>query len=214
MGNKIIHIIDDEPVIRESISEWLSKKYDVFSYSSGEEYLAALKQFNLKDQQYTCILLDFQMPGMNGLELQDALMRLSSKFSIIFMSDNANQSDMIDAWHGGAIDCLLKPYNPAKINEILEKHFIRMEESAYKHSLHDRVLSEVPIQITRREAQVLLLLGEGHSQIGVAQKLGISLNTVKMYRSFLKNKLDINTLSELIRYCDKYKKSIEKIANK
>lgn len=212
MNNKRIHIVDDELVIRESISGWLSKKYEVFSYASGEEYLEATKKFNPKDQALTCLLLDFQMTGINGVELQNQLKHLNANFSIIFMSGNAHQSDIIDAWHGGAIDFLLKPFSPIKINELLDKQFSLMEQHTYIGSKSESLIPEVGISITRREAEVLLLLGGGSSQREVGQQLGISINTVKMYRSFLKDKLGLNTLTELIRYCDSHLKSIKKIA--
>ena len=211
MNNRKIYIIDDEPVIRESIGRWLSKKYEVFSYASGEEYLEATKKFNPKDQALTCILLDFQMPGMNGVELQTKLKHLNSNFSIIFMSGNARQSDIIDAWHGGAIDFILKPFTPIKINELLEKQFSSMEERASTASKIENSRPDIKIPITRREAEVLLLLGSGNSQLEVGQQLGISLSTVKMYRAFLKDKLGLNTLTELIRYYDSNLKAIEKI---
>ena len=214
MISKRIHIVDDESIIRESISDWLSQKYEVFSYASGEEYLDATKKFDAKDQALTCILLDFQMPGLNGVELQAQLKHLNANYSIIFMSGNAHQSDIIDAWHGGAIDFLIKPFAPIKINELLEKQFNLMEERASINLKIGRLRSEDQIPITRREAQVLLLLSGGSSQLEVGQRLGISLSTVKMYRSFLRNKLGLNTLAELIRYCDRHLKLIEKIASR
>ncbi|MBU3638746.1 response regulator transcription factor [Polynucleobacter sp. AP-RePozz3-80-G7] len=212
MINKRIHIVDDELVIRESIGGWLSKKYEVFSYASGEEYLEATKKFNPKDQTLTCLLLDFQMTGINGVELQNQLKHLDANFSIIFMSGNAHQSDIIDAWHGGAIDFLLKPFSPIKINELLDKQFSLMEQRTDIDSKIESLSPDVKISITRREAEVLLLLGSGSSQREVGHQLGISLNTVKMYRSFLKDKLGLNTLTELIRYYDSHLKAIEKIA--
>ncbi len=214
MNLKRIHIIDDELVIRESMSEWLSKNYEVHTFSSAEKYLKAMDQFDQGDAIPTCILLDFQMPGINGVELQKTLKRLNSKFPIIFMSGNALQADIIDAWRGGAFDFILKPFGPSKINEILDNQFILMEKSiTYNDKATDRK-PEIHIPITRREAQILLLLGKGHSQLEVAQQLGISLNTVKMYRSFLRDKLDLNNLAELIQFFNKHQESIEKIANK
>ena len=207
-----IHIIDDEPVIRESISGWLSKKYEVLSFASAEDYLDAMQKMDSNDQVDTCILLDFQMLGINGVELQNKLKQLNHKFPIIFMSGNAHQSDIIDAWHGGAIDFLLKPFSPTKINEVLEKQFKLMKDGFGSSTTVDSLQEEISLPITRREAQVLLLLGNGKSQLEVAQTLGISLSTVKMYRTFLKDKLALNTLTELIRYCDSHQKSIKKIA--
>lgn len=208
-----IHIIDDEPVIRESISGWLSKKYEVLSFASAEDYLDAVQKMDPNDQSDTCILLDFQMLGVNGVELQNKLKQLNHQFPIIFMSGNAHQWDIIDAWHGGAIDFLLKPFSPIKITEVLERQFNLMKDGLEKSTAITSQQEEINLPITRREAQVLLLLGNGQSQLEVAHNLGISLSTVKMYRTFLKDKLALNSLAELIRYCDSHQKSIEKIAS-
>lgn len=208
-----IHIIDDEPVIRESISGWLSKKYEVLSFACAEDYLDAVQKMDPNDKADTCILLDFQMLGINGVELQNKLKQLNHQYPIIFMSGNAHQSDVIDAWHGGAIDFLLKPFSPTKMNEVLERQFNLMKDGLESSTTLTSHQEEITPPITRREAQVLLLLGNGKSQLEVAHNLGISLSTVKMYRTFLKDKLALNSLTELIRYCDSHQKSIEKIAS-
>ena len=203
---KRIHIIDDEPVVRKSISQWLSRKYEVETFASGKEYLSKLAYFNSDAPISTCILIDFQMPELNGIELQKALKLINNKYPIIFMSGNALQGDIIEAWRGGAIDFLLKPFGPKQIIEIIDKQFL----------LHDQNSPSINIAlpITKREAQVLVLIGRGGSQKDVADELQISINTVKMFRGFLKDKLGLRSLAELIRFYEKNKCAIEHIANK
>jgi FixJ family two-component response regulator len=152
------------------------------------------------------------MPGMNGVELQRTLKKNNLEFPIIFMSGNAQQSDVIDAWHEGAVDFILKPFTAAKISHSLEKLFIaaKKNQGDVQPLPHHQVTTDLPI--TSREAQVLLLLGKGYQQQEVAEILGLSLRTVKMYRTSLKNKLSLNTLMELGRYYDKHQLSIEKLA--
>jgi DNA-binding NarL/FixJ family response regulator len=128
------------------------------------------------------------------------------------MSGNAKQSDVIDAWHGGAVDFILKPFTAGKISSSLEKLFSTAAQNQLKIKSSEDNQPEIDLPITQREAQVLLLLGKGHEQQEVAEILGLSLRTVKMYRTFLKNKLGLHTLMELGRYYDKYQASIEKIA--
>ena len=74
------------------------------------------------------------------------------------------------------------------------------------------MINEQDIPISQREAEVLILLGQGHRQNEVSEKLGITLRTVKMHRASLKNKLNLNTLVELTRYCDEHLPSIDRIA--
>jgi FixJ family two-component response regulator len=210
--NRVI-IVDDDLDVRDGLEAWLTQDYQVDNFDSAKSFLSAITNFDYEDGVPTCILLDFQMPGINGVELQQSLKQINIEFPIIFMSGNAKQSDVIDAWHGGAVDFILKPFTPAKISSSLERLFAnaKLNRVKTKSSTDNQLLMDLPI--TQREAQVLLLLGKGHEQQEVAEILGISLRTVKMYRTFLRNKLNLHTLMDLARYYDKYLASIEKMAS-
>jgi FixJ family two-component response regulator len=209
--NRVI-IVDDDLDVRDALEAWLTQDYQVDNFDSAESFLSALSNFDFKDGVPTCILLDFQMPGMNGVELQQNLKHINIEFPIIFMSGNAKQSDVIDAWHGGAVDFILKPFTPAKISSSLEKLFTIAKQNQVKLKSSTGNQLQIDLPITQREAQVLLLLGKGHEQQEVAEILGLSLRTIKMYRSFLRNKLNLHTLMDLGRYYDKYQASIEQLA--
>lgn len=213
LKNSKVIIIDDEPIVRAGLENWLSRDYKVQSFDSAKSFLSAFQQFEFEDGIPTCILLDFQMPGMNGVELQESLKVLNADFPIIFMSGNAQQADIIDAWRGGAVDFVLKPFTPTQVTNALEKHFnaIQLKDTTPSISKDD---DQIEIPITKREAEVLLLLGNGYRQPEVAQSLGISIRTVKMYRTFLRDKLGLNTLGELIKYCQHHEDSITRIAKK
>ena len=115
-------------------------------------------------------------------------------------------------WYGGAIDFILKPFSAEKVSKVLEKTFsdIQSKNTAGISVMQEQTIIDIPI--TQREAQVLLLLTKGHQQNEVAQTLGLSLRTIKLYRSNLKIKLSLNNLVELTKYGEKYALSIEKIA--
>ena len=199
--SKII-IVDDESVIREGLQDWLSHDYRVFAFDSAESFLSSLT--SIQDEAPTCILLDLQMPGMTGIELQNELKMQNIQFPIVFMSGNAQQSDIIDAWQGGAVDFLLKPFTASQVSSKLAK--------ALNSDVLGKAEDATDIPITKREAQVLLLLGQGRQQHEVAQSLNLSLRTVKMHRTSLKNKLGLNTLMELARFYDEHYPAISKIA--
>lgn len=207
-------LVDDEAVIRDSLGEWLSLEYEVLCFSSGEAFLNAINQFDPDDGIPTCILLDYQMDGMNGIELQSSLQSLNVNFPIIFISGNAKKADIITAWHHGAVDFVLKPFTTLQITDALEKQFNLLKQHLLQKQVSNASESMSRLPITKREAQVLALLGQGHQQSEVSKKLGISVRTVKMYRSLLKNKLNLNTLMELARYYDQHRKTITKIAGK
>lgn len=210
MKNYRVIIVDDDFDLRDSLREWLSNEYIIQCFESAETFLQAIQDFEFEDGIPSCILLDYQMTGMSGIELQSALKEINFEFPIVFMSGNAQQSTIIEAWRGGAIDFVLKPFTAHQISDSLKKLFTQLEKLKTKSSSLDSVSVDIPI--TPREAEVLLLLSQGHQQAEVAQLLGLSLRTIKMYRTFLKNKLNLNTLMELARFCDLHKESIKKIA--
>ena len=210
MNQLRVILVEDDAALRDSLTDWLSKEYLVTQFESAEALLDALINFDLEDGIPTCILLDFQMPGMNGVELQTKLRELNIDFPVIFTSGNAQQADIIDAWHGGAADFLLKPFTGEKVSQVLKALF--QQSSAMK-----LVAASIPvasystsIPISQREAQVLLLLGKGYRQHEIADALNITLRTVKWHRASIKNKLGLNTLVEIARYCDQNKLLIEK----
>ena len=203
-------LVEDDNDLRDSLTDWLSKEYVVTQFDSAEALLGALNNFDLEDGIPTCILLDFQMPGMNGVELQTKLKEMNIEFPIIFTSGNAQQADIIEAWHGGAADFLLKPFTGEKVSQALKALF--EESSTMKLAATSIPISNhlTPKPISQREAQVLLLLGKGYRQHEIANALNITLRTVKWHRASIKNKLGLNTLVEIARYCDQHKLSIEK----
>lgn len=213
MNKSRVIVVDDASDIREGMQDLLSAEYDLQTFESAEAFLEALNDFEFEDGKPTCVLLDFQMEGMNGVELQRNLKLMNIEFPIIFMSGNALQVDIVDAWRGGAVDFMLKPFTATEMSDRLERLFESTEQARLAHGAEQEVSELAEIPITKREAQVLLLLGQGKQQTEVAELLGLSLRTIKTYRTFLKNKLDLNTLMELARYYDRYRLSIERIAH-
>ena len=204
-------LVEDDAALRGSLTDWLSKEYLVTQFESAEALLCDLNNFDLEDGISTCILLDFQMPGMNGIELQTKLKELNIDFPVIFTSGNAQQADIIDAWHGGAADFLLKPFTGEKVSQALKALF--QQSSAMKLAAAIPVLNHsISIPISQREAQVLLLLGKGYRQHEIADALNITLRTVKWHRASIKNKLGLNTLVEIARYYDQNQFLLEKIS--
>jgi len=212
MNKSRVIIVEDDTPLRQSLAEWLSERYEVAQFESAEAFLEAIHDFEFEDGTPTCMLLDFQMPGMTGVDLQANLKLMNIDCPIVFISGNAQHTDIIDAWRGGAIDFLLKPFSGNQISEVLKTLFIKNAKikSDIAPAIPEKSVIDIPI--SPREAEVLLLLGKGHRQSDVAEMLDITLRTVKMHRANLKNKLGLNTLFELTRYCDEHKVSIEKMA--
>lgn len=199
---KTIVIIDDDIDMRDGLQAWLSLQYRILLFSEAEAFLNDLSAMAECD----CLLLDLRMPGMSGTDLQRELVDREFSAPIVFMSGDAQKADIIAAWRSGAFDFVLKPFSPNEISDALQKVFTATEFS----SLSDK---PTDLPITRREAQVLLLLGDGFHQQEIADKLSLSLRTVKMYRAFLKNKLNLNNLVDVAKFCDQFRDIIQKRAD-
>lgn len=209
MKNTRILVIEDDLAVQRALMEWLSDEYKIQCFHCAEEFLESIKNFEFEDGIPTCILLDFQMPGMTGVELQSELHSMHNAYPIAFMSGNAKQADIIDAWHGGAVDFILKPFTGSQISTALEKLFKSINRPTLEPIKEE--VDQINIPISKREAEALLLLGAGHRQNEIASMMGVSLRTVKMYRTNLKNKLALHTPVDISRYCDKYHSQIKKL---
>lgn len=199
MMRRRIFVIDDDADMREALEAFLSQDFDVRCFDSAKPFLAALDDSAPPD----CILLDLRMPGQDGFAVQAALKKVAYSAPVIFMSGEADKRDVIAAWREGAADFVLKPFSAAELRFCIDAIFDRSPSPAPEES------NDYQLPITRREAQVLLLLAQGNRQDQIASRLDISLRTVKMYRSFLKDKLNLNSLIELARFYDKHKHVIE-----
>lgn len=212
MRNKRLLIVEDDFAVRKALTAWFRQEFDVINFESANDFLQSMKSFDFEDGIPTAMLLDFQMPGMNGVELQTAIRQINIEFPILFMSGNAEKKDVIDAFRGGAVDFILKPFSGAQISAVIRQLFDEIESSLSLAKATTTASALIDLPITPREADVLLLLGRGHRQHEVAEILGIALRTVKMYRGYLKDKLGLDTLVQLTRFCDQNNESIQQIA--
>jgi len=203
MIRKKIYIIDDDRDMREGLEAYLSATFDVRCFESGKHFLQTMKDIAKPD----CILLDLRMPDCDGFALQSALNKAGYLAPVVFMSGDADKADVISAWREGAVDFVLKPFSAAEIKSCIDK--LLQQQSPPRKTHGEEALTKTPLPITRREAEVLLLIGQGLRQHEVAEKLNISLRSVKMYRGFLKDKLNLNSVVEIARFYDQHKQAVE-----
>lgn len=201
MTRRTIIVIDDQEEMRDGLQAFLSGFFEVRCFDSALAFLNAARTVERPD----CILLDLRMPVMDGHDLLDELNRIGLNSPVIFMSGDADKSDIILAWQGGAKDFILKPFSGSELKSRIEK---LLDSQAL-----DQADASQALPITKREAQVLLLLGQGLRQHEVADKLGLSLRTVKMYRGSIKDKLELNSLVDIARFCDRNTQALLTIVN-
>lgn len=188
-----IFIIDDEFFIRDSLTLLIETTgLNVESFESAEVFLKKFSPY-----QPGCILLDCSMPGMGGLELQKELDKTCKGMPILFMSGQADISVFSQAFRGGAVDFLEKPFENdillTRIDEMVEMLRITWYQCQEKRKILNRY-----VHLTPREKEVFKLTVQNHSNKQTARMLGISNRTVDVHRSHVMNKMKADSLNTLI----------------
>lgn len=193
-AERVVHLVDDDAAIRRSVGFMLKTSgHRVESYESGDALLKAGPHL-----EEGCILLDIRMPGMDGLELQEALQEKGIGLPVIIMTGHGDVALAVRAMKAGAVDFIEKPFDKDVLLGSLEEGYRRLTR---KEATDDRRRdAEVRLQaLTPRERDVLNGLAEGLPNKTIAYDLGISPRTVEIHRANLMTKLGVRSLSEALR---------------
>jgi two-component system, LuxR family, response regulator FixJ len=194
VNDATVFVIDDDASVRDSINLILSLKgLQTRLFSSAKDFLEAYRP-----EWRGCILTDLQMPGMSGLDLQQALHERGILLPVVVLTAHGDVPTTRVAMKGGAFDFLEKPINDEVLLDVL-KNAIR--EDIHRHaaeSAEDALRSRLA-RLTPREREVLDLLVEGLSHREIAARLSISPRTVEVYKARMMEKLQCRSLAELIR---------------
>ena len=174
---RFVHLIDDDAAVRRSASFMLKTSgYLVQTYESGAELLKAAGGL-----KHGCILLDIRMPGMDGLEVQQALRDKGVTLPVIIMTGHGEVSLAVRAMKAGAVDFIEKPFAKETLKASLDEGFRRLTQ---KEVAGDRRKdAELRLQsLTPREREVLNGLAQGLPNKTIAYDLGISPRTVEIHR--------------------------------
>ena len=191
---RFVHLVDDDSAVRRSVGFMLKTSgHRVQTYESGAELL---KTSALLDQG--CILLDIRMPGMDGLEVQQALHERGVGLPVIIMTGHGDVGLAVRAMKAGAVDFIEKPFEKDALLSSLDEGFRRLSR---KEASQDRKAdAEVRLQaLTAREREVLDGLAQGLPNKTIAYDLGISPRTVEIHRANVMTKLGVRSLSEALR---------------
>ncbi|HEX7388321.1 MAG TPA: response regulator transcription factor [Castellaniella sp.] len=189
-----IYIVDDDEAVRDSL-RWLleANGYVVRSYAGAEEFLAAYEP-----EQVGVLIADVRMPGMSGLELQEALIARKAPLPIVFITGHGDVPMAVSTMKKGAVDFLEKPFNEADLRNIVAT----MLNQAYER-VHDaqvqRDQQAVLGRLTAREQQVLERIVAGRLNKQIAGDLNISIKTVEAHRANIMEKLEVTTVADLMK---------------
>jgi two-component system response regulator FixJ len=191
-----IYLIDDDDAVRASLHGLLSLRSDlvVRNFRSGDQFLE-----RAPDLESGVLLLDYHMPGKNGLEVLEHLGSSShGRFLTIILTGEGNIDVAVQAMKAGALDFLEKPYKADALLETIDKAFDRMEHESAGSAQIESARAKVDV-LSPRERDVLTGLIEGRSNKVIAYNLSISPRTVEIYRANLMTKMGVRSLSEALR---------------
>jgi len=190
----LIHVVDDDDSLRASLLDLLrAAGFDAQGYGSTGEFL--LQPF---PDRPGCLLLDVRLPGPSGLELQEALERGGHALPIVFLTGHADVPTSVRAMKAGAVDFLEKPVTRERLFEALGSALERDAAARTAREAARRRDARLAA-LTVREREVFDQIVAGRRNRQIADQLGISLRTVKTYRSQLMEKLGVSSAAELGR---------------
>lgn len=188
-----IFLIDDDDSVRDALTLFIeSTGMKIKSFACAQPFLDSYTPI-----PNSCMVLDFRMPDMSGLELQKELIKREVSIPIIFISGHADVPVSSRAFRAGAIDFLQKPFDNnlllTRIHEAIDKYQSIQKNNEFKSEVNNRYE-----KLTKREKQVFKLIIKGHSNKESAEILDVSNRTIDVHRAHIMEKMQATNLAELM----------------
>ncbi|WP_112310255.1 response regulator transcription factor [Pseudogemmobacter bohemicus] len=191
-----VFLVDDDEAIRNSLSRALQKRdYRVETFASAADFL-----ISFDGKTPGCLILDYGMPGMNGLELQTYLTSAGHDLPIIFITGHGGVPESVQAIKAGALDFLEKPFRQSVLIERIETAFALVADHQAARAGSERLRAKFD-RLTSREIEIVRHMVSNPSETSskeVGARLGISPRTVDHHRARILEKLQIRSVAELI----------------
>jgi RNA polymerase sigma factor (sigma-70 family) len=195
----IVFLIDDDPAILKSLGRLLTAAgYQTKAYQSAEAFLAEHDA-----STPGCAVLDHAMPGLNGLDVQEALARQRIHRQVIFLTGRGTVAESVKAMKAGAVDYLLKPVDKVELLNAIRSAEERDKTQRDVEARNKAVLQRLA-KLTPRERETLELMIKGLMNKQIASVMGVGEKTIKVHRGRLIKKMGTRTLAELVRMTTEY----------
>ena len=189
-----VYVVDDDEAVRDSL-QWLleGKDYRVRCFDSAETFLS-----RYDPREVACLLVDIRMPGISGLELQDRLIERKSPLPVVFITGHGDVPMAVTTMKKGAMDFIPKPFKEEELLSVVESMLDQARE-AFADFQHAANRDALMGKLTARESQVLERIVAGRLNKQIADDLGISIKTVEAHRANIMEKLNANTVADLLK---------------
>jgi FixJ family two-component response regulator len=193
----VVFVVDDDYRVREALSSLISSAgLDVAAFGSAAEFLESEKP-----DSPACLVLDLELPGTSGLELQRELVAAIAP-PIIFITGHGDVPSSVRAMKAGAIEFLSKPFDDEELLRAIDAA-ISMDRTARRHRSELAELQKHYALLTPREREVLPLVTAGLANKQTAAELGTSEITIGVHRGQIMRKMGARSLAELVRMADR-----------
>lgn len=193
-NERLVYVVDDDDSVRRSAAFMLRHAgFKVEPVVSGVDFLKLAK-----GADRGCVLLDVRMPEMDGLQVQQQMIKDGIDMPVVILTGHGDIEIAVQAMRAGAVNFLEKPYEKEALIAAMEEAFVRLEDS----NLKEMAASEAKVRLaclTGREQDVLDGLLAGLPNKTIAYDLGISPRTVEIYRANMMEKLRVRSLAEALR---------------
>jgi FixJ family two-component response regulator len=189
-----VYVVDDDEAVRDSL-QWLleGKDYRVRCFESAEVFL---ERYDPKE--VACLIVDVRMEVMSGLDLQNRLVENHSPLPVVFITGHGDVPMAVDTMKKGAMDFIQKPFDEVKLVSLVER---MLDHARQSFSVHQQAVNRDALlsKLTLRESQVLERIVAGRLNKQIADDLGISIKTVEAHRANIMEKLNANTVADLLK---------------
>ena len=193
-----VFIVEDDQPVGEALCDLFdSVGIDARCFSSAEEFSAAWTP-----SMAGCLVLDVRLPGKSGMELQAQLSESGVQIPIILMTAHGDIPMVRKALKAGAVEFLTKPFQDEELLQAVEQAFLLDRETRKTSSLRDSIRARIQ-SLSERERQVIELVTTGITNREIAEKLRLSLVTIKLYRRLAMEKMHAESLADLVKMWQK-----------
>ena len=202
-----VFLVDDDDSVRRALSRLIkSAGYAVQAFASARDFLEYWRVIN---EGLACLVLDIRMPGLSGLDLQHELLASNTLLPIIFITGHGNIPMGVKAMKEGAVDFLPKPLKDKELLNAIEQALSRADHGLREQKELEYVQRRLKT-LTPREREVMTLVVRGLLNKQIAFELGTVEKTVKVHRARVMEKMEVQSLADLVRLAEKIGLAAEK----